>query len=184
MEFQRLEVAGPVIVTPRLFEDDRGFFMESYNRREFEANGIGVRFVQDNHSRSKRGVLRGLHFQRPPCAQDKLVRVTRGEAFDIAVDIRTGSPTFGRWIGATLSEENRRMLFIPKGFAHGFVARVEGTELEYKVSDFYDAASDGGIVWNDPEINIDWGIDHPLCSSKDAALPSLKKAIGIFTYET
>ncbi len=183
MEFKALDIAGVVLVTPRVFEDARGWFMESYSEREFATQGISVHFVQDNHSQSKKGVLRGLHFQKNPHAQDKLVRIIRGEVLDVVVDLRVGSPTYRKWIGVPLSETNRNILFIPKGCAHGFVTRSDHAELEYKVSDFYDAACDGGIAWNDPEIGVDWGITDPVLSEKDAALPTLKDAGSLFTYD-
>jgi dTDP-4-dehydrorhamnose 3,5-epimerase len=184
MEFHNCNLEGVVLITPRVFEDERGFFMESYSARIFAEHGIDVRFVQDNHSRSTRGVLRGLHFQKNPHAQDKLVRIIRGEVLDVVVDLRVGSPTYRRWIGVPLSETNKNILFIPKGCAHGFVTRSEIAELEYKVSDFYDAACDGGIAWNDPEIAVDWEIEHPILSQKDAVLPTLKEIGDLFTYGT
>jgi dTDP-4-dehydrorhamnose 3,5-epimerase len=182
MEFKRLPIEGLALITPRVFEDERGFFMESYKEQEFIENGIDTRFVQDNHSKSKKGVLRGLHFQRSPHAQDKLVRVTRGEVLDVAVDLRAGSPTYKKWISVRLSEEGRQMLFIPKGFAHGFLSLAEDTELQYKVSDAYDPASDGGIIWNDPDLGIEWGTESPICSEKDLSLPRLNDIGEIFSY--
>lgn len=165
---------GLVIIEPRLFPDERGFFLESYKESEFARAGITACFVQDNHSRSSRGVLRGLHFQRSPHAQAKLVRVTRGVAWDVAVDLREGSPTFGNWAAVELSEANRMMYYIPAGFAHGFVSLADGTELLYKCDAEYDASSDGGLRWNDPDIAIDWPVKEVLVSPKDAALPMLK----------
>lgn len=159
---------GVVILEPAVYEDQRGFFMESYNLRTFSSLGIEHRFVQDNHSRSHRGVLRGLHFQlRSP--QAKLVRVTRGRVFDVAVDIRRGSPHFGRWAGAELTEDNRRMLFAPEGFAHGFLVLSEIAEFQYKCSDFYAPDDELGIAWNDPTIAIDWPLDglEPTLSERD-----------------
>jgi dTDP-4-dehydrorhamnose 3,5-epimerase len=186
MEFKPLSIEGLVLVTPRVFEDERGLFMESFNERDFAEHGIRTRFVQDNQSTSKKGVLRGLHFQRPPHAQDKLVRVTRGEALDVAVDIRSGSPTFGAVASVRLSGENRNALYIPKGFAHGFVALTDDVDFEYKVSDFWDAASEGGIRWSDPALKIDWsalsGMDPAsfIIVAKDRALPALEDANGVF----
>lgn len=165
-----VETALPevVVLEPRVHEDERGFFMESYNERTLAALGIRHRFVQDNHSRSRRGVLRGLHFQlhRP---QAKLVRATRGRVFDVAVDIRVGSPRFGRWAGAELSEDNRRMLFAPEGFAHGFLVVSEIAEFQYKCSDFYDPEDEAGVAWNDPAVGIEWPLDdlEPILSERD-----------------
>ena len=159
---------GVVILEPRVHGDHRGFFLESYNLRTFEELGIRHRFVQDNHSRSLRGVLRGLHYQfRQP--QAKLVRVTRGRVFDVAVDIRRGSPHFGCWTGAELTEDNRRMMFAPEGFAHGFLVLSEVAEFQYKCSDFYDPADERGIAWNDPRIAIAWPLGdlEPVLSGRD-----------------
>lgn len=172
--FIRQELDGLVIVSPRIFPDDRGFFMETYKESEFGLNGIDVAFAQDNHSRSSKGTLRGLHFQRPPYAQAKLVRCTRGRLWDVAVDLRQSSPNYKHWHGVELSEENRVMFFIPAGFAHGFVALEDGTEIQYKCSAEYNAQSDGGIRWDDPDLAIDWPIKDVLVSAKDAALPHLK----------
>ena len=175
--FTKTPIEGLVIIEPRAFPDERGFFMESYKQSDFEKVGILGPFVQDNHSRSKRGVLRGLHFQRPPYAQGKLVRVSRGHAWDVAVDLRKGSPTFGKYFALELSESNRLMLWIPAGFAHGFLALEDDTELQYKCTAEYNAASDGGLRWNDPDIAIAWpdiGIP-PIVSAKDAALPTLRE---------
>jgi dTDP-4-dehydrorhamnose 3,5-epimerase len=175
--FTKVPIEGLVIIEPRAFPDERGFFMESYKQSDFEKAGIVGPFVQDNHSRSKRGVLRGLHFQRPPYAQGKLVRVSLGRAWDVAVDLRGGSPTFGKYFALELSESNRLMLWIPAGFAHGFLALEDDTELQYKCTAEYNAASDGGLRWNDPDIAIAWpdiGIP-PLVSAKDAALPTLRE---------
>jgi dTDP-4-dehydrorhamnose 3,5-epimerase len=175
--FTKAPIEGLVIIEPRAFPDERGFFMESYKQSDFEKAGILGPFVQDNHSRSKRGVLRGLHFQRPPYAQGKLVRVSRGRAWDVAVDLRKGSPTFGKYFALELSESNRLMFWIPAGFAHGFLALEDDTELQYKCTAEYNAASDGGLRWNDPDIAIAWpdiGIP-PLVSAKDAALPLLRE---------
>lgn len=175
--FTKAPIEGLVIIEPRAFPDERGFFMESYKQSDFEKAGILGPFVQDNHSRSKRGVLRGLHFQRPPYAQGKLVRVSRGCAWDVAVDLREGSPTFGKYFALELSESNRLMFWIPAGFAHGFLALEDDTELQYKCTAEYNAASDGGLRWNDPDIAIAWpdiGIP-PIVSAKDAALPTLRE---------
>jgi dTDP-4-dehydrorhamnose 3,5-epimerase len=168
-----------LLVTPQVFADDRGFFLESYNRRNFNSIGISCEFVQDNHSRSTKGVLRGLHFQKQ-FPQDKLVRVIRGEVFDVAVDIRVGSPRFGNYVGVFLTAEDKRMLFVPKGFAHGFLVLSDTAEFMYKVSDFYNPADEGGIVWNDPDIGIEWpfaeyGIETPTLSKRDREWNGLKE---------
>lgn len=169
-----------LIFEPRVFADDRGWFMESYNQAVFEkAVGYAVPFVQDNHSYSKRGVLRGLHFQLPPYAQGKLVRATQGRVWDVAVDIRKSSPTFGKWVGVELSAENRRQIWIPPGFAHGFITLSETSEFMYKTTALYNKASEGAIVWNDPQLAIAWP-EIPqaevLLAEKDAAAPLLKDA--------
>ena len=176
--FENTFIDGLVIVTPRVFPDERGFFLESYKASEFAAAGVHEAFVQDNHSRSVRGVLRGLHFQKAPHAQAKLVRVTHGLVWDVAVDLRRDSPTFGRWLGMELGEENRRMLFIPKGFAHGFVTLSESAELLYKCSAEYDKDSDGGVRWDDPDLAIQWPLSDVQLSGKDKALPLLRDLPG------
>ena len=170
MAFTRKAIPDVILFEPRVFGDERGFFFESFNEREFvDAVGYGVDFVQDNHSRSRRGVLRGLHYQLPPHAQGKLVRVTSGEVFDVAVDIRKGSPTFGQWVGEILSESNKRQLWIPPGFAHGFVTLSDSADFLYKTSDFYTPTAERCIMWNDPQIGIDWPlIVAPQVSAKDA----------------
>ena len=167
-----------LILEPKVFGDDRGFFFESYNRRAFrEATGRDVDFVQDNHSRSARNVLRGMHYQiRQP--QGKLVRVTAGEVFDAVVDLRKSSPTFGRWVGVTLSAANHRMLWVPEGFAHGFVVTSESAEFLYKTTDYYAPEHERSLLWNDPTVGIDWPLAgaQPLLKPKDAAGPLLAKA--------
>ena len=170
MAFTRKAIPDVILFEPRVFGDERGFFFESFNEREFvDAVGHSVDFVQDNHSRSRRGVLRGLHYQLPPHAQGKLVRVTSGEVFDVAVDIRKGSPTFGQWVGEILSESNKRQLWIPPGFAHGFVTLSDSADFLYKTSDFYTPTAERCIMWNDPQIGIDWPlIVAPQVSAKDA----------------
>ncbi len=175
MNFIKLDIPGLVIIEPSVFADDRGFFLESYNKKVFSENGIDVEFVQDNHSRSSKGVLRGLHFQKPPFAQDKLVRVTKGEVFDVAVDIRPDSPTFGRWSGTILSEDNKKMFFIPQGFAHGFLVLSDVADFQYKCSNFYSKESEGGVLWNDPQIGIDWPLkENLILSDKDKLWPLLQ----------
>jgi len=157
---------GVLLIKPRVFEDPRGFFMETYRQNVLAEAGIRETFVQDNHSHSSRGVLRGLHYQlRNP--QAKLCRVAQGEVLDIAVDVRVGSPHFGKWMGVVLSGENHAQLYIPKGFAHGFVVRSETADFLYKCSDYFDAGDDRGVLWNDPEIGIDWGTPSPTISDKD-----------------
>lgn len=166
------------VLEPRVYDDERGFFFESWNSRTFIAStATGIQFVQDNHSGSRRNVLRGLHYQVPPHPQGKLVRVVRGAVFDVAVDIRLSSSTFGRWVGVELSEENRRQFWIPPGFAHGFVALSDWAEVLYKASDYYSADHDRSIRWNDPQIDIDWPIeDEPILSDKDSSAPLLRDA--------
>lgn len=176
----------PVIVTTRRHGDARGWFAESYNARRLAEAGIDTIFVQDNHSYSaKPGTLRGLHFQTPPHAQVKLVRCLRGAIWDVLVDLRKGSPSYGQWVAAELSADNGDQLFVPAGFAHGFVTLAPDTEIAYKVSDFYAPASDGGIAWNDPELGIDWPLDGvtPELSDKDRALPVLASFDSPFAYD-
>lgn len=172
--FTKTELDGVIIVEPRIFSDERGFFLESYKSSDFKDNGIDVDFLQDNHSRSTKGVLRGLHFQKAPKAQAKLVRCTQGRIFDVAVDIRPDSNNYKKWVGYELSGENKRMLYIPAGFAHGFVVLSETAEVLYKASKEYSAENDAGIRWDDPEIGVNWGYDNPLVSEKDKNLPYLK----------
>ena len=173
--FKKLEIEDVILVTPQVFGDSRGFFMESYQKSAFEKNGIKDEFNQDNHSKSTKGVLRGLHYQTNPAAQAKLVRCPKGRILDVAVDIRKNSPTFGKWVGEILSEENKNMLYIPAGFAHGFVVLSDEAELLYKASNEYSPQNDRGIRWNDPDINVQWGIDfEPLISEKDSKQPYLK----------
>lgn len=175
MKVTRTTLDGVLVLEPRVFGDERGFFVESFNQRVFdEAIGHHVEFVQDNHSCSARGVLRGLHCQRPPHAQGKLVRVVQGAAFDVAVDIRRGSPTFGQWFGVTLDARNHRQLWIPPGFAHGFLALEDDTQFLYKTTDYYAPTSEQSIAWNDPAIGIRWPQTlTPVLAAKDAAAPPL-----------
>ena len=180
--FRKLEIPGVVLIEPGVFEDGRGFFMETYKQPDFVAAGMADSFVQENHSRSTRGVLRGLHYQNPPFAQAKLVRVVRGEVFDVAADIRRGSPTWGRWVGAVLSEQNRHILYVPAGFAHGFCVLSDVAEVMYKTTDVYSPESEAGIVWNDEDLNIKWPLREPIISSRDAGLPALKNADIRFRY--
>jgi dTDP-4-dehydrorhamnose 3,5-epimerase len=178
MNASALEIAGLVVFEPRVFSDERGTFFESFNDTRFrEATGFGGQFVQDNHSTSHKGVLRGLHYQLPPHAQGKLVRVVSGAAYDVAVDIRAGSPTFGKWAGVELSAANRRQFWIPAGFAHGFLALEDNTQFLYKTTDFWHAPSERSLKWDDPAIAIDWPLTTPpILSGKDAEAPLLAAA--------
>ncbi len=179
--FEKTAIEDVIVITPRVFNDDRGFFMETYKSSDFINNGIKEDFVQDNHSKSSKGVLRGLHYQKAPKAQAKIVRCVKGAIFDVAVDIRKGSKTYGKWVGVELTEENKKMLYIPAGFAHGFCVRSEIAEICYKSSDEYSPENDRGIMWNDPEIGIDWNLDsEPIISEKDAKHPLLKDADNNF----
>jgi len=185
-KFTKTKIPDVILIEPKVFKDDRGFFMETYKKSDFEKNGIDIDFVQDNHSKSVKGVLRGLHFQKEPFSQGKLVRCIKGEIFDVAVDLRKNSPYFKKWVGYKLSEENKYMLWIPKGFAHGFLTLSSEAEIIYKVSGAeYNPESDAGIIWNDPDINIDWPLDdieEVLLSEKDRRLPMLKDADINFVY--
>ncbi len=177
-EFERLKIEDLILIKPRVFDDNRGFFMESYKKSDFTLNGINVDFVQDNHSKSSKRVLRGLHYQEAPYEQAKLVRCTKGRIYDVAVDIRIESKTFGQYVRVELSEDNKHMLFIPQGFAHGFVVLSEEAELLYKTSSEYAPNADCGIFWADKDLNIDWGIDfEPILSEKDKNHPALKELL-------
>lgn len=168
MNIIRTEIPDVLIIEPPVFGDERGFFYESFNQKQFDiAVGRHVNFVQDNHSKSTYGVLRGLHYQLPPHAQGKLVRCVAGEVFDVAVDIRKSSPTFGQWVGAHLSGENKRQLWIPEGFAHGFVTLSDTAEFLYKTTAFYHRESEGAIAWNDIDLKIQWPVERVLLSEKD-----------------
>lgn len=174
-EFTKTKIEDVILIEPKVFGDSRGFFMESYKKSDFVKAGITGEFMQDNHSKSTKGVLRGLHYQLNPKAQAKIVRCPHGKIFDVAVDIRKGSKTFGQWVGYELSEENKRMLYIPEGFAHGFVVLSDEAELLYKASNEFCQELDRGIRWNDPDINISWDFDfEPLISDKDANQPFLQ----------
>jgi len=181
--FERREIPEVILVESESSDDSRGFFSESYKRSVFAENGILDEFVQDNHSRSVRGTLRGLHFQLEPKAQAKLVMVVRGEIFDVAVDLRRNSPTYARWVGAILSAANHRKLYVPCGFAHGFCVLSDGADVLYKVSAEYDQGLDTGVAWNDPQIGVDWPVEEPVLSPKDAGLPPLESALHNFKYE-
>ncbi len=173
---------GLVVIEPKIFQDRRGFFFESYHYKRYVEHGIGDQFVQDNHSRSIRGTLRGLHYQINP-GQAKLVRVVVGEVFDVAVDLRVGSPTYGQWHGQILSAENKLQMYIPIGFAHGFCVLSEVAEFEYKCSSYYSPPDERGIIWNDPDLNIQWPISNPILSDKDARLPRFKDIAPDFHFQ-
>lgn len=181
--FKKLEIPEIILIEPRVFEDERGFLMETYRYSEFAKFGIKEQFNQDNHSKSKRGVLRGLHYQKYPEAQAKIIRCIKGEIFDVAVDIRKNSPTYGKWVGVILSLENKKQLYIPAGFAHGLCVLSDEAEIIYKNSAEYSPEYGRGIIWNDPEININWPIKNPIVSEKDSKNPLLKKADNKFIYE-
>jgi len=178
MSIEPTSLPGVLIFTPRVFKDARGFFFESYKDVVWQAAGIETVYVQDNQSRSVRDTVRGLHFQVPPAEQVKLVRVVRGAVWDVAVDIRLGSPTFGQWLGVELSEDNFRQLYIPAGFAHGFCVLSDEADVLYKTSCVYSPAHEQGIAWNDPEIGIPWPADEPLLSDRDRAAQSLQQYLA------
>ena len=184
MKVIKTDIEGVVIIEPDVFGDSRGYFLESYSEKEFNSNVRQVRFVQDNESRSHYGVLRGLHFQKPPYAQSKLVRVVKGAVLDVAVDIRKGSPTFGKYVAVELSEDNHLQCFIPRGFAHGFAVLTDDVVFQYKCDNFYAPQSEGAIAWDDPDLGIDWKIpqDMLILSEKDKANPRLKDAGWLFDY--
>lgn len=175
MKIIKCEIEGLLIVEPVVFGDERGFFMETYSKTKYSEVGIDAEFVQDNHSKSTRDVIRGLHYQVNP-GQEKLVRVLSGEVFDVAVDIRRNSPTFGRWEGVLLSAENKRQFYVPKGFAHGFCVLSDIAEFAYKCGDYYSPKDERGIAWDDPEIAIDWPLTHPILSERDKTHPKLSEA--------
>ncbi|MCU0608994.1 MAG: dTDP-4-dehydrorhamnose 3,5-epimerase [Chitinispirillaceae bacterium] len=181
MEFVRTDLADVILVKPDVHADHRGFFLESYSKKLFSDNGIADEFVQDNHSCSlQRPVLRGLHFQRPPFTQSKLIRVIRGSIWDVVIDLRKSSPTFMKWNAFELSGKNFHLLYVPMGFAHGFCTLEEDTEVEYKVNKVYAPAHDGGIRWNDPDLAVTWPITKPILSQKDEALPFLRDMVNPF----
>ena len=178
-KFTDLDIEGMFIVEPTVFEDNRGYFMETFQENDFKEAGHDLKFVQDNQSKSSKGVLRGLHFQYTQ-PQGKLVRVIKGEVFDVAVDLRKKSDTYGKWVGEILSEENKKQLFVPKGFAHGFLVLSDEAEFVYKCTDFYNGEDEGGIIWNDPDIAIDWplegiGEENILLSDKDKLWKPMKE---------
>lgn len=177
-EFTPLSLPGVVLVQPRVFSDARGFVLETYRRHEFATAGLTEIFVQENHSSSNKGTLRGLHFQRPPMAQGKLVRVLAGEIYDVAVDLRKGEPTFGKWVGVTLSARDHQSLYVPAWCAHGFCVLSERADVLYKMTAEYAPALESGIAWDDPSIGITWPVNDPILSARDRAWPSLATAVA------
>lgn len=184
MEVIKTAIDDVVVIEPRVFGDHRGYFFESFSERDFNAQVREVRFVQDNESKSRYGVLRGLHFQKPPYAQSKLVRVVKGAVLDVAVDIRKGSPTFGQHVAVELTEDNHRQFFVPRGFAHGFVVLTDEVIFQYKCDNFYAPQAEGAIAWDDPDLGIDWKIpaEDVILSAKDTCHPRLKDAKWLFDY--
>ena len=184
MEVIKTEIEGVVIIEPRIFKDERGYFYESFSQREFEEKVCRTTFVQDNQSKSSYGVLRGLHFQKPPYCQSKLVRCIKGAVLDVAVDIRKGSPTFGKYVAVELSEDNHRQFFVPRGVAHGFAVLTPDAVFQYKCDNFYNKESEGAVAWNDPQLAIDWKIpaDKVLLSEKDRLNKDLANADFLFDY--
>ena len=184
MPFIKTEFSGLLVFEPNVFEDSRGYFFEAYNEKQFQQEGIDIRWIQDNQSSSTYGVIRGLHYQLPPYDQTKLVRVLRGKILDVVVDIRKGSPTFGKSFSKVLSAKNKRQLFIPKGFAHGFSVLSEKAEVLYKCDNFYNKESEGGIIYNDPALEIDWRItaEEAIISDKDKVLPTLAECRNSFVF--
>lgn len=181
MKFQELELKDLILISPSVFGDDRGFFMETYNKATFAKAGLQIEFVQDNHSKSVAGVVRGLHFQNQPFAQGKLVRVSKGSIWDVVVDLRKNSPSYKKVAKILLDDVDKRMLYVPQGFAHGFVS-IEACEVQYKCTNVYDKASELGIRWDDAELAIDWSIENPLVSTKDQELPYLKDIESILNF--
>lgn len=183
MGFIKTTLQDAFLFEPTVFGDYRGFFMETYNEKLFKENGFNFEFIQDNHAMSSEtGTLRGLHFQLEPYAQTKLVRVTKGAVYDVIVDIREGSPTYGNWEGFILSEDNKRQLLVPRGFAHGYCTLVKDTEFLYKVDNYYSKEHDRGIAWDDPDLNINWPTTNPILSEKDQHNPVLKEVGHLFKY--
>ena len=180
--FQKLEISEVIRIEAKSFTDTRGFFMESFKESIFNKNGIDIKFVQDNFSHSTKGVLRGLHYQKNPKAQAKLVNAIKGEIFDVAVDIRKNSPTYGKWVGETLSDQNHRLLYVPQGFAHGFQVLSDEVDVFYKVDNEYSPENDRGILWNDSDVGVKWPLEESLVSDKDKKQPLLKDADINFTY--
>ncbi len=185
MNIIETKLPGLIIIEPKIYRDKRGYFLESYNQKTYAERGISMKFLQDNQSRSTRGVIRGLHYQLEPHAQTKLVRVLEGEIYDVVVDIRKNSPTFGQWFGLTLSMENQKQLLVPKGFAHGFSVLTEYATILYKCDNFYHPESEAGIIYNDKDLNIDWKInpEKALVSGKDLELPTFSNLNSNFVYQ-
>ena len=181
-EFTRLSIPDLVLIKPRIFKDDRGFFLETYKYADFANAGISEVFVQDNHSKSSEHVLRGMHYQKDPFAQGKLVKCLKGSVYDVGVDIRKGSPFYGKWVGVELNEENNLMIYVPVGFAHGFLVLSESAEVAYKCTKEYSPEHDRGIIWNDPDIAVEWPVSEPALSGKDSGHPRLKEADNNFIY--
>lgn len=179
--FIETKVKDVYIIEPTVFGDNRGFFMETYHYEEFSKAGLDMVFIQDNHSKSKKSVLRGLHFQKKH-PQGKLVKVVKGAVYDVAVDLRKGSTTFGKWAGVELTEDNKKMFYVPKGFAHGFITLEDGTEFLYKCTDYYHPEDEGGLIWDDPNLNISWPINTPILSEKDKKWPTLEGLDFFFDY--
>ena len=180
MQIIETKIKDLLVIKPDVFTDERGYFFETYNKERFAQHGLDMVFVQDNESQSTRGVLRGLHFQKPPFTQGKLVRVVKGAVMDVAVDLRKGSPTYGQWVSVVLTEDNKFMYWIPEGFAHGFVCLEDQSVFTYKCTNVYNMASEGSIRWDDPDLNIDWGIDKPILSEKDKVSPLFKDFVTPF----
>lgn len=180
MEVTETELKGLFVLKPKVFEDERGYFFESYSKKLFKEAGIDIDFVQDNQSLSQKGVLRGMHFQNPPHAQGKLVRVITGAVLDVVVDIRKDSKTFGKWYGLELTEKNKWMMYVPPGFAHGFLTLENNTVFSYKCTNFYNKASEDCLLWNDKDININWNFDKPLLSAKDLEGKPFKDLVSMF----
>ena len=181
--FKRLSIPDVILVQPKSFSDDRGFFLESFKESDFVSNGINIKFVQDNISNSVLGVIRGLHFQKNPVAQAKLVTALKGEIFDVVVDIRKDSPTYGKWISEILSDKDHKLLYVPEGFAHGFCVLSKEAYVCYKVSNEYSPEHERGIIWNDPKLNIDWPISKPIVSGDDNKLPLFENLDNDFVYK-
>ncbi|KAB2914948.1 MAG: dTDP-4-dehydrorhamnose 3,5-epimerase [Bacteroidetes bacterium] len=180
MDVIKIFMDGPLVLQPKVFYDERGYFYESYNADAFNNAGIPDVFVQDNQSLSQKGALRGLHFQAPPYAQGKLVRVIKGAVYDVIVDVRKDSPTYGKHYGIELTEENFTMFWVPPGFAHGFVTLKDNTIFTYKCTNVYNKASEGGLLWSDPALGIDWNIENPIVSDKDKVLPNFENLVSPF----
>lgn len=180
MEIRDTFIEGLKVITPKVFFDQRGYFYESYNEQNFNSLGLKMKFVQDNESKSQKGVIRGLHFQKPPYAQGKLIRVIKGEVLDVVVDLRKSSKTYGQHYKLLMNEDNKLMLYIPEGFAHGFLTLKDDTIFSYKCTNFYNKESEGGIMWNDPDLKIDWNIINPIISEKDTKNIRFKDFISPF----